>query len=246
MLNIILLLILITYQIIMSVMDVHDMKKYKKIEITEKVKLHFYKEAIIYLWIPILIIGVFTFIGDFGVQELGLRKITLGSNIWLNVITLIASLMILCILIYQVVLYFINDKYREELAIEIERRRASKDHYERVTTSLVIPGTIKEKQIYFFVSLSAGICEEVIWRGCLLYLLADIFPSLPFVVIGGIACILFGLFHCYQGWYGILKTGFWAILFVLIYWVTDSLILGIVLHFLFDFSSAFMVREKTI
>lgn len=244
--NIILLLILITYQIIMSVMDIHDMKKYKKIHITENVKLHFYKESIIYLWIPILIICVFAFIGNFSFQELGLRKITLGSNIWMNVITLIVSLLILCILIYQVVLYFINDKYREELAIEIERRRASKDHYERVTTSLVIPGTIKEKQLYFFVSLSAGICEEVIWRGCLLYLLADIFPSLPMVFIGGIACTLFGLFHCYQGWYGILKTGILAILFVLIYWVTDSLILGIILHFLFDFSSAFMVREEKI
>lgn len=45
--NIALLTILVIYQAIMSMLDMKDIKKYTDIEITEKHRIKFYKEAII-------------------------------------------------------------------------------------------------------------------------------------------------------------------------------------------------------
>ena len=242
--NMILLILLLVYQTVASIMDLRDMRKYKKIKITEKVKLSFYKETIVWGWVPALIVFAFVFFLKLSLDDIGIRKMMFGDIIWLNVITLIISLIILCILLYQVYLYFTNTAYRKQMQEELDIRKKSSNYYNRVTASLVVPYTVREKRYFFFVSLTAGICEELVWRGCILFLLAELFPALHFVVIGGIACLLFGLFHCYQGWYGILKTSIIAVLFVLIYQTTGSLLLGMLLHFLFDFVSAFLVGKE--
>lgn len=242
--NMILLILLLVYQTVASIMDLRDMRKYKKIKITEKVKLSFYKETIVWGWVPALIVFAFVFFSKLSLDDIGIRKMMFGDIIWLNVITLIISLIILCILLYQVYLYFTNTAYRKQMQEELDIRKKSSNYYNRVTASLVVPYTVREKRYFFFVSLTAGICEELVWRGCILFLLAELFPALHFVVISGIACLLFGLFHCYQGWYGILKTSIIAVLFVLIYQTTGSLLLGMLLHFLFDFVSAFLVGKE--
>ena len=77
-----------------------------------------------------------------------------------------------------------------------------------------------------------------------MFLLADIFPDMHIAVIGIIAALLFGAFHCYQGLTGVIKTSAAGMLFVALYLVTDSLVPGIILHFLVDFSSAFLVDDK--
>ena len=242
--NIILLLIILIYQSIMSVMDMRDMKRLKNTEITEDSRIKFYKESIIWGWIPAGIVCMFVILTPLSFQELGLRKITLSDSVWLNSIILLVSAVIIIALLYQAVMYFSRGKYRQQVLEELRKQKESSNHYESIMT-IVLPRSLKEKKYFFFVSLTAGICEEFVWRGCLIFLLTDIFPSLHMVVIIIMSCLLFGLFHCYQGLYGVIKTGIIAILFIFIYLTTASLVLGMVLHFMFDFSSAFLIREES-
>lgn len=242
--SIILLLILITYQTVASVMDMRDIKKRKGIDITEKMRLDFYKETIIWGWVPVCIIFLFIIFTSMSLQDIGLRKIVLSDFMWLNIIVFIIMGIVVISLAYQVIMYFSKEEFRKETAIEIENKKNSDSYYDKVVFNLIVPRTLKEKKYFLFVSLTAGICEEIHLRGCLIFLLRDILPDLHIAVIGVGASLLFGVFHCYQGLSGIIKTSILGVLFVAIYFATDSLVPGIVLHFLFDFSSAFLVRGE--
>lgn len=242
--NSILLIILITYQTIVSVMDMGDIKKFKGIEITEKIRLDFYKEAIIWGWIPVWIIGLFIAFSPLSLGDVGLREITLSNSmLWNSIVFIITGVMMLSLL-YQTIMYFISEEFRRKNAIEFNNRKNSNHHYDNVVLNLLVPHTLKEKIHFFFVSLTAGICEEMHLRGCVMFLLADIFPDLHIVVIGLIASLLFGVFHCYQGVFGVIKTSMAGMFFATLYIVTDSVIPGIILHFCMDFSSAFIIDMK--
>lgn len=243
--SVVLLLILITYQTVASVMDVRDAKKFKEIDITEKIRLDFYKEGIIWGWIPVGIILLFISFSSMSLQDIGVRKITLSDYWWLNIVVFLIMGVMVILLVYQILMYLIKEEYRREVATEIENKRNSNNHYDNITSNLLLPRTLKEKTYFFFVSLTAGICEEIHLRGCIMFLLSDIFPNLHVMIVGLIAAMLFGLFHCYQGVAGVIKTSIGGMLFVFIYLVTDSLVPGIVLHFFFDFSSAFLIREES-
>jgi len=242
--SIILLLILITYQAVAAITDMRDIKKFKGMKITEKIRLNFYKEAIIWGWIPVLILFVAIAFLPMSFWDIGLRKIALSDYRWMNIVVVIISVIVTVSLMYQVFMYFTSEQYRKEAATEFENKKSSSNHYDSVVVNLLLPHTLKEKKYFLFVSLTAGICEEIFLRGGVMFLLADIFPDLHIVVIGLTASVLFGLFHCYQGLFGIIKTGVAGIFFVMLYIATGSLIPGMILHFFMDFSSAFIVKEE--
>ncbi len=241
--SMIILVVLITYQVVMSIVDMYDIRKRKGMNITEKERIHFYKETIIWGWVPVCIIFLFVAFTDMNLQDIGFRKSVLSQYVWLNIVVLgIAGIMTI-MLVYQMIRFLSDEAFREAIALEIVNKKNGNNHYDEVVYNLLLPRTFKEKVYFFFVALTAGICEEIHLRGCIIFLLTDIFPDMHIVVIGLIASLLFGLFHCYQGVSGILKTSVGGMLFVAIYLVTSSLVIGIILHFLFDFSSAFLIKE---
>ena len=239
--NILLCVLLLAFHVYSSVTDIQDMRKYKMARITEKIRTQFYKECIIYGWMPVLIIAVFIALTPLSLCNIGIRKITMSDVWWLNGVLFAIISVIVVALLYQTVMYFKSEEYRRQLVEELNN--GEKNHYDYMM-DVLIPRTIKEKKYFFFVSLTAGICEEIVWRGCMIFLLKDIFPTMHVAIVGLAASGLFGLFHCYQGIQGVIKTGLGGILFVWLYLMTDSLILGIGLHFMFDFSSAFLLREE--
>lgn len=242
--NIVLLAILLIYQTIMSILDKSDIRKYTNKEFTEKLRIKFYKETIVFGWLPVLVVFIFVIVSPLNLNNIGFRGITWSDNTWLNIITCTISGIMILFLIYQVVMYFTSANYRSQVVAELNSKKGSSSQYDNVMSKILIPKSIVEKKYYLFVSITAGICEEIVWRGCLIFLLSNIFPSLSIMVVCIISCILFGLAHCYQGIYGIVKTSVIAILFVMIYFTTNSLLPGIVLHFLFDYSSAFLIKEE--
>ena len=54
---------------------------------------------------------------------------------------------------------------------------------------------------------------------------------------------MFGVAHFYQGVKGVVKTALLGNLFVLLYLGTNSVVLCVPLHILFDFSSAFLYES---
>jgi membrane protease YdiL (CAAX protease family) len=96
----------------------------------------------------------------------------------------------------------------------------------------VLPENKKQwKWFAFGVSSSAGICEELLFRGYLIWLLEPV-VGMPLAVV--LSSVLFGLNHFYQGFSGMIKTALVGLLLAIVYWVTGSLWFAIGLHILID------------
>jgi membrane protease YdiL (CAAX protease family) len=102
------------------------------------------------------------------------------------------------------------------------------------TVEGLLPRTPVELRLFLAVSLAAGVCEEIVYRG---YLLAY-FDSL----VGAAGAVLastcmFGLGHAYQGVAGIVRTGFVGLLLAGAYVGTGNLIAPVLLHIVIDATS---------
>lgn len=105
-----------------------------------------------------------------------------------------------------------------------------------------LPNTGAERAAFALLSLSAGVCEEVLYRGFLIRLLHEGALALP---VGGalaISSLLFGLGHAYQGWKGMLSTTIGGLALGLVFLLSGSLIPGVILHALMDLQVAYVLR----
>jgi len=109
---------------------------------------------------------------------------------------------------------------REELERSVERARK------------FVPVDSTEVAAFALVALTAGICEEILYRGWLVTFLAAFFGSIWIGVV--VAAVLFGLGHAYQGWKGILATGILGVLFGAMFVGVRSLVPGQALHAAID------------
>jgi membrane protease YdiL (CAAX protease family) len=103
-----------------------------------------------------------------------------------------------------------------------------------------VPHTATEKRWFDAMSVTAGIEEELIYRGFLFAYLAAWLPGMPAAVVIVLAGLVFGLGHLYQGAAGILKTGTLGVLFGVVYWMTGSVWAPMLLHVVVDLSSGWM------
>jgi membrane protease YdiL (CAAX protease family) len=94
-----------------------------------------------------------------------------------------------------------------------------------------LPHTIRELHNFVGVSITAGIVEEIVYRGFVLWYLAQFMPLWVAVAVSSVA---FGLGHSYQGPNGALRCGLIGLAFGIFYVVTGSIWLPIIAHVLFD------------
>ena len=78
----------------------------------------------------------------------------------------------------------------------------------------------------------------------MVFLLQTIFPGIPIYLIVLIPSVIFGIGHFYQGVHGVIVTGVVGAVFMGLFLVSGSLIPGMVLHFLSDVSSTFLLSEE--
>lgn len=96
----------------------------------------------------------------------------------------------------------------------------------------LMPKTQKQLALYVLgVCLTAGVAEEIIYRGYLMPFLQQHLGAVWAVIISS---LLFGLPHIYQNISGVFKTAAIGALFAVTVIVFDSLWLAIALHFLID------------
>lgn len=103
-----------------------------------------------------------------------------------------------------------------------------------------LPHTSRELRSFFGVSITAGIVEEIVYRGFVLWYLAQVMPLWLAVVVSSLA---FGLGHSYQGVNGALRSGLIGLAFGIFYVVTGSIWLPIVAHALIDVLQGAAIRE---
>jgi CAAX protease family protein len=96
----------------------------------------------------------------------------------------------------------------------------------------LLPETGPELGAFFAVAVTAGICEELLYRGWLIAVLAVAIGS----VWGGVAAgaVVFGAAHAYQGSRGILLAGLLGLGFGALFESLGTLVPGQVLHAAID------------
>jgi len=94
-----------------------------------------------------------------------------------------------------------------------------------------LPRNNRDLRAFFKISLTAGIVEEIIYRGFVIWYLGLVMPVWAAVVFSS---IIFGLGHSYQGISGAIRTGLLGLAFGVLYVLTGSIWLPILGHILLD------------
>lgn len=95
----------------------------------------------------------------------------------------------------------------------------------------LLPHTRSELAGFIVLAISAGVCEELVFRG---YLLRSLQPATGLWWAAALSCLVFALGHAYQGMDGVLKTGVMGVLFMGLVLAFRSLLPAMLVHALID------------
>jgi len=104
-------------------------------------------------------------------------------------------------------------------------------------TTAVLPQTRTEMYWFGGVSLTAGFCEEFLYRGYFVWVFS---PWLGWWGAAALSLPFFAVGHLYQGWNGVLRTGMVGAFFTVVVAILGSLWPAIALHALIDLGSGMM------
>ena len=102
------------------------------------------------------------------------------------------------------------------------------------STLALLPRTDQERRLFTVVGITAGVCEEWLYRGFFLAVVSAITGGAPAIVLVVVAAVAFGLAHAYQGPAGIALTGVLGGVMAAVYLDTGSLLLPVLLHAVID------------
>ena len=100
--------------------------------------------------------------------------------------------------------------------------------------SIALPHTSDELRWFVALSLTAGFCEEFLFRGYLIWVFQ---PCLGWWGAAALSLPVFAAAHAYQGTAGVIRTGLAGGVFTLLVALSGSLVPAIVLHALVDILS---------
>jgi membrane protease YdiL (CAAX protease family) len=95
----------------------------------------------------------------------------------------------------------------------------------------MVPTNSREQRAFDRLSITAGICEEILYRGLALAILSEAIGTWPAVFVSS---ALFGLAHIYQGLFGFVKTAAVGLAFALLTVFSGSLFTAIIVHVIMD------------
>lgn len=108
------------------------------------------------------------------------------------------------------------------------------------STLALLPRNRAERRLFGLVGVTAGVCEEWLYRGFFLAVVAALAPGLPALVLVLVAALGFGLAHAYQGLAGVVATGVLGGVLAGVYLDTGSLLLPVLLHAAIDLRFLFV------
>jgi membrane protease YdiL (CAAX protease family) len=114
----------------------------------------------------------------------------------------------------------IRNASREELEATLQRARK------------FVPVGRVQIIAFTFVAVTAGICEEILYRGWLISFTGALLGSIWAGMVA--AALIFGLGHAYQGRQGIAATGALGLVFGTIFVTVKSLVPGQIIHAMID------------
>jgi len=204
--------------------------------LTEREKSRLLNKVMTSIWGTTFVLITLSILSNISFYDIGFRKVSLYSNVWFTVVTLAMCGLFLIVLICNIVVNFVRLKCKAEQTDEQRNK---------VILGL-LPRSKNERINYFFLSMTAGFCEEIIYRGLLFFLLQTIFPNIAIPFVLGITAVIFGIGHIYQGVLGgAVRATITGTIYGSLFLVTNSLLPVILLHFIFDISDVFSLSERT-
>lgn len=206
--------------IILPLRTISSQKKLKDITFHTRIRISLYIGNSIGLWLMALPVLATWWWFSRPYSTLGLVWTEQALSIWS------IGFVVLFFLLYLVDAY--QDVFTEK-GREQTKRRLSKE-------LSILPRKWKAYLYFIPLAFSAGICEEIVFRGFFLTYLVSLLGN----QIGGqiaaviISAIIFGFVHTYQGKQAIIKIIAMALLFGLVYLWSGSIYVLIILHALVD------------
>lgn len=197
----------------------------------ENVRLPVYNSVMLHLWILTGLTLAFWLMSGRSLAELGLQAGQGGWQGWLAWGIAAAGI---AYLIFSLVSASLSRKTRTDLRRQLEQ---SGD------LDMVRPESPAEYRRFHWVAITAGITEEILFRGFLIAIFA-LFLPLWAAAIAALAIFVLG--HSYQGPSGMLRILPVSIILTLTYVLSGSLWPGIILHAFVDLAGGglFQITAK--
>lgn len=189
-------------------------------EVTGRERIKMYLATIFFQWALTILVAWRAFARGMSPRELGLSSVT---SISVLAVTVVGALLIFAA-------HWAN-----------VRRMAGSDHPNlrrlRALGSRLFPRSRAEMALFVALSLTAGLCEEFLFRGFVMAALVRAGLTTWAVVI--LSSAMFGLAHLYQGKGGSLGTGILGTLFALVRVGYQNLLPAVAWHSALDIAAGF-------
>ena len=179
-------------------------------------RVRFYQHTMMIEWAFLFVVFAAWYLHGRSLRDLGFIA-PAGIEFWIGVAALMAM---------TIGLLVTGRRVKAMSATEKEKQVAALGKLSRF-----LPQTKPELKNFYAVSLTAGVVEEIVYRGFVLWYLAQLIPLWAAVLVSSVA---FGLGHSYQGPVNALKCGLLGLAFGIFYVFTGSIWLPIIAHALLD------------
>lgn len=182
----------------------------------EKSRIQQYVEEMVEAWIPTIMILLLVGFTDLTFENIGLCIPTINTETLGKAVTYIGfgtSLFYFSILVFTIIVFqFSSKKVKSNLGNQ------KTQELRKLSYSNRFPVTKIEKNLWNLVSLTAGITEEIIYRGFVIFAISYLFPNLSIWFVLLVASLIFGWGHKYQGIInGVLRTTGIGFLFSIVF-----------------------------
>src|SRR5262245_11911069 len=135
------------------------------------------------------------------------------------------------------------------IAIIVLRQRSAVDTDESLRQRIrerlapverLMPRQGSDFRLFSALALTAGLCEEFLFRGYLAWVAGVL---LPFPIAPAVQALVFGFCHAYQGWRGIVMTTFAGAFLTAVVLISGSLWPAIAIHALMDLHAGDLARR---
>lgn len=195
-------------------------------------KTHLYKKTLLSLWIPTGLVMILIFTDILQLKDIGLNWIRPYSQSLLFYIALVLASLYFIYLVYSLTVLKINAMKKISLNQKLPEE-----------VKVMLPITSNEKKVWVVTAISAGITEEILFRGFLFFLMGQLFPALNIFWILGAATLIFGIGHLYQGLTEAVKPMLIGFMFGLFYIAFGSILPCILLHAMQDLCATYIINE---
>jgi membrane protease YdiL (CAAX protease family) len=221
--------------VVAPIWDLYSTRKLKRNPSSEQ-KIRFYKTICTWLWIASALAVV-----AIGFRPLFTISSSPGEISWLLLhpwVRYLVEALIAIFVIISVVLPVGTVIWMK--LTKRPRRYRSADALK--SFSYFFPATWTERRWWVFVCITAGVCEEIVFRGFLLHYL-HVFPwTLNLTLALLISSVVFGFNHLYQGARGVAGTAIAGLLFGLLFLLTGNLLLPVIFHGVIDLRMLAILR----